>query len=224
MLNHQVWTKLRVISFYGIVLSLILLSGCAQSQPSSNTIETAIAQTQNAEPNLTEKPTQTKTTIPTATSTNTPLPKPSNTLAPTATNTKQMSVEEFRQELVNQTKAILENGQGLEEVEAINLVRIGESGGLEIEFRTRYASRDNQPAVTYKVIQFFSSAFVNGFHRDVSGVEKLTGGPFVLRITSYSTDGDYRYQSETDWGTMVKVADQAISYDEWVSAANAGFR
>ena len=46
--------------------------------------------------------------------------------------------------------------------------------------------------------------------------------PRIL-IVSYSTSGEYKYTSITSWSTLESLNDKAISYDEWVDEADAGF-
>ena len=62
-------------------LSLFLLAACSQSSPtpSEADIQTAIAQTQAANPTSTNSPEPTKTLTPTATPTETPTATPTNT-------------------------------------------------------------------------------------------------------------------------------------------------
>jgi hypothetical protein len=94
---------------------------------------------------------------------------------------------------------------------------------FEIEIKTRWASQDRQPDVSYKIVQFFAAIFVDNFAADVAA-KLADSDKFSLYLVTYSTDGDYRYESTTDYDTLVKLNNHVISYDEWVAASNAGFR
>jgi hypothetical protein len=134
------------------------------------------------------------------------------------------SIENIRHDLVSQTKLILENGEGLEDIETVNLVRLAD-GNLEIEVQCIWASRDRQPALSYDIITFLAAAFKVFDEPDYPTLKYIFGSddPRIL-ITTYSTDNDYRYQSSTDANTLFDVKDKSISYEEWVAAADAGFR
>jgi len=102
-------------------------------------------------------------------------------------------------------------------------------GGNRIEYNTPielftvFAARNNQPEVSWEVITFLAdNAFAGmtlGQRLTLTGSEDL-----VFALITYSEDGDYRYQSETDHATFGRIANRTMSYDEWVAAANAGFR
>lgn len=150
-------------------------------------------------------------------------PEPTNTPAPTwtprptVTNTPAPSVDEVRVQLID---AIISDLSNIDDVEVVNLVRFN-AGTLEVEVKTLWASQDTQPDVSWQIVSYFSEAFAD-FNRD--GLERVGGGPFVLSLTTYSTRGDYRYQSLTNWDTLKKIGGKSISYEEWVTVAGAGFR
>jgi hypothetical protein len=49
-------------------------------------------------------------------------------------------------------------------------------------------------------------------------------GNLFIEITTFSTNGDDRYYSLTDFSTFPQIYDRIISYDEWVNAVQAGFK
>jgi hypothetical protein len=161
-------------------------------------VSTFAAQTQTVEANSTATPRSTVTKSPTP-----------------------LSLEDVRAEFISAVIDVLENGEGLEDIETVTLVRF-RNGALDIEIRTIWASRDNQPIVSYNIISFLAPAFENVTDEQCA---RLFGSEQpVVHITSYSTDGDYRYESVTTIETLRRVAQKSISYEEWVAAANAGFR
>jgi hypothetical protein len=192
-----------------VTLCAVILAACAPPAPSADEINTAIAQTEAAKP--------TETRLPTDTPRPTNTPKPTSTKRPTATKTPAPSVEEVRQKLLD---AVVSDLSGFEDIEAVSLVRFNE-GALEIEVKTKWASQDRQPDVSWTIIGAFADAF-SGF--DKENLELVAGGPFTFSLTTFSSRGDYRYQSVTDLETMLKIANRSISYDEWVTAAEAAFK
>lgn len=106
-------------------------------------------------------------------------------------------------------------------IDRINLVRWA-TGRLEIELFTAYVSKSNQAEVSWEIITFLADIF--------SGLEpgqrfNMTGSEeFTFALATYSEDDGDRYQSETDFDTFVQINNRAMSYNEWVAAANAGFR
>lgn len=203
-----------------LALCALVLASCA---PSAGAVGTAIALTQTAaftpRPADTVTPAATTTAAPTLTNT----AAPSATAQPTATATRQplgtptQTWEEYRTQFLDVVTSDLAN---VSDVETVTVVRFN-SGKLEIELKTKWASQDSQPDVSYKVILFLASGLE---HLQKSTLDFAAGGPFEIALTTYSTLGDYRYQSLTDYPTMLKVAHKAITYAEWVAAANAGFR
>jgi hypothetical protein len=188
------------------LLIVLLLSACGPSQAEiQSTVQASIAQTQEA------LPTATNTAKPTNT------PKPTSTKRPTPTRTPAPSVDEVRENLLD---AVAQDLSTFQDIESVSVIRFNE-GALEIELKTVWASRDRQPDVSWEIVSFFAGAFA-GF--DKENLELVAGGPFSIALTTYSTDGNYRYQSVTDWDTLQKLSDKSISFDEWSSAANAGFR
>lgn len=112
-----------------------------------------------------------------------------------------------------------------DDIEEISVVK-GENGILVIEYFTKWASRDRQPIVTYRLIQDLSYIMIdnNKSEADYAWFCGDGNASFGIDITSYSTDGDYRYKSFTNYLTLEKVNNKSISYDEWVLASGAGFK
>ena len=137
---------------------------------------------------------------------------------PRPTSTPERSMEDFQADV---GQALISDLEELGDVERVNLVRF-DTGLLELELVTVWASRDRQPEVSWTVVTMLARVFADttpGQRFNLTGTEDLS-----MRLTTYSTDGDYRYISKTDYPTMVKLNNRSISYEEWVQAANAGFR
>lgn len=195
------------------ILVLFLFVALAACGPSEAQLATAIAETQAAMP--TEAPIPTVTPIPpTATS------APTSTSIPKATEARQSFevVSEAQDEFRRITTEALE---GLDDVDSVSLVRLG-SGKLEVELRTRWSARDNQPDVSYVVTKFMTGIVETMDLQSLAAITEGDNFPFVL--VTYSVDGDYRYQSESSYELLERLLDRSISYDEWVQEANADFR
>jgi len=79
-----------------------------------------------------------------------------------------------------------------------------------------------QPDVSWKVITKLAGVSA-GF--STTGRTRLTGSEeFVIELTTYANGGGYRYISSTDFRTQVGLTARTVGYEEWVDAANAGFR
>jgi hypothetical protein len=140
------------------------------------------------------------------------------TPTPRATATPERTMEDYQSEI---GEAIISDLEGWDDVQRVNLVRWGE-GWVEIELETSHYTRDTQPQVSWDVASIFAEAFAEmseGQRVALAGSED-----FTMRLTTYSAEGDYRYRSETDFDTFVKLSNRSIGYEEWVQAANAGFR
>ena len=119
------------------------------------------------------------------------------------------------------SEAIISDLEGWDDVKRVNLVRWTEQG-VQIELQTIWASRDNQPDVSWDIVSIFSGVFADW---DEALRVALTGSEtFTMKLVTYSTDGGHRYVSETDFDTLVNVNNRTLGYQEWVRAANAGFR
>ena len=218
-----------------IVLAAILIA-CSFPSQSETTIQTAIAQTLIAQR---QNATATTELIfdPTATSTINPVQatskamftisavqatvlkaQPRKTATPRPTATQEQSLDELRKEIFVDTAELIES---FDDVESVGLIR-GENGVLEIELKTAWASQDRQPDVSYQIVQLMAQILGD---LETGKIFNLVGGnSFIFHLTTYSTDGDYRYQSDTDLDTIRDIYDLAISYEEWLAASDAGFR
>jgi hypothetical protein len=192
----------------------IIISACSQAQPTADfdsAVGTAVALTQAAQPIATDVSAPTTMASPSKTPSPTLMPAPTNTVEPT------VSLDETRESILADVVDILES---LDDVEAVNLARF-DHGALEIELQTVWASQDSQPDVSYTIIRLLSTMFGDIPQYKLGA---LTSGLFQIHLVTYSTDGDYRYESLTDLETLNKVLNKEISYEEWLTAANAGFR
>lgn len=205
--------------FSSIAFLIMLLAACS---PSENTIQTAIAQTQASQPTITLTETQVP---PTLTATRTPRPPtitPTRTRYPTniAPAEQTATIQAYRDGFIEIVKNDLIRNIDMKELTMIR----ADDGLLEIEFITLWASRDNQPMESYNMIRFLAQD-IDPSQVSQRDLAYITGGAglFRISITSMSVDGNYRYHSLTDYDTLKDIHDQAISYDEWVAAAQAGF-
>ena len=51
-----------------------------------------------------------------------------------------------------------------------------------------------------------------------------SGDDIVVFLTTYSANGNFKYQSRTNWVLMGKLHDRSITYGEWILESNADFR
>ncbi|MBA4383462.1 MAG: hypothetical protein C0410_01880 [Anaerolinea sp.] len=197
-----------------VLIVLTLLVGCS-SAPSvaelQQTVQVYVKATVDSLPTQTPNiPTQAP---PTKT------PEPTATIQPTST---PLSSEELSKQFNEITKTFL---AGFEDIESINLIR-GVNGVLQIEVKCMWASRDRQPPLSYELIKGFAESFFQSQGFSESDLARFTNGTdkFSVEITTYSTDNDYKYHSITDYQTLEKVYNSAITYDEWITLAQAGFK
>ncbi len=201
--------------FVFCVIVITILTAC---QPSQSAIETAIAQTKAAEPTSTS----TKTIIPTSTSTSTSIPPTETQIpVPTNTNTPETSPEELRENFKEGVESLI-TVMGGDDLSAINMIKL-EENVFEIELKTKWASQDRQPDVSYVIIQLIST-FASTWSDPENVFLTILPDGFNVHLVTYSTDGDYRYESFTDFKTLQAINEKTISYNEWVTASNAGFK
>lgn len=204
-----------------VVLILMVLTAC---QPSEEAIQQAIAQTEAAKPTETAIPTLqiftetvTKTIAPTLTT------QPIVTKSPTIgfSETPSFSEDELIQRFLDGINELIMTIAG-NEVDSINLLRM-DNYVLEVELKTRWASKDSQPDVSYEIVKYVS-LFAEAWLNPDSLFKDLNPDGFDLSLTTYSIDGDYRYSSYSNFETLLKVYKKSISYDEWVQLSSAGFK
>lgn len=106
-------------------------------------------------------------------------------------------------------------------VERVNIIERGEY--LEIELMTMWASRDNQPEVSFDVVTMVFAEIFGGVTQ-AKATNFVTGDSFAVHLVTYSADNEYPYESLTDYDTLVKLKDRQISYEGWVNTSNAHFR
>jgi hypothetical protein len=103
-------------------------------------------------------------------------------------------------------EALVGDLERLDDVERVSLVRF-DTGLLEIELFTVWASQDRQPDVSWGIVNGLADAFAGTsreYRRALTGSDDL-----ALSLTTYSAGGDYRYRSETDFATMGKLKNRA---------------
>jgi len=194
-----------------ITLVFILLAGCG---PSEADIQKAIEETQAAAPTIepTEEPTQQ------------PTKKPTPTYRPTKTlNSPLPTITPNVQSIVNNTiEGLQELILGYTETESINVIRPGKEA-FEIEVKTMWASKDSQPDVSFEIIKILADVFGNTTETQLLNFIDGEVDNFSVIITTYSTDGDYKYQSRTYYDTLIKLYNKRLSYEEWVQESSADF-
>jgi hypothetical protein len=149
-------------------------------------------------------------------------PEPTSTLIPIEqpTNTALPQADKTIEAIINfDISGMLET---LGDVETVTTVRAG-SESLEIELRTKWASQDRQPDVSYVAIRMLAVVF--GGASEDKALLFVSGTPqhFSILLTTYSVDGGYKYSSLTYYDTLVKINNKQITYDEWVKESGASF-
>lgn len=142
----------------------------------------------------------------------TPLPTPQ------ATGTPEETIDDVRTDL---SAALISSLEELDDVERVNVARIGD-GVIYVELNTLWASQGNQPDVSWTIVTLMADAL-----KDLSADDRaaLIGAEnFIFHLVTFSTDNDYRYQSETDFESLLKIANRQMTIGEWEAASNAGFR
>lgn len=134
-------------------------------------------------------------------------------------------IDPAAQGLLDEVVASLEGdvvGLGLSDApDTVTSARFG-NGALELELRTRWASQDRQAETSFKVIGSLATTLGGYSEAELSAF--AGGASFEVVITTYSVDGQYRYQSLTDYATLSALADGQIDNAGWAAAASAGFR
>lgn len=210
--------------FLQIIAVSFLLASCG---PSQKQIEEAVQQTQVAVAEATAKaPTATRTPSKTPTKRPTKKPSPTKTKKPTPINTpskaptKTPTVEPTA-DLAEMTKSVVLIAESFEDVKAVNTVRYV-NGVWEVELQSVWASKDKQPPVSYEVIKLYAYAFCRYPEEHILKI--LGGDKFGIKLTTYSTDSDYQYESFSDYPTLLKVVNKEITYDEWIMLSGAAFK
>lgn len=185
------------------LLLALLLTACGGSEPDPTPTPT------------TAPPTATATVTLTPTPTSPPTPRPTATPGPTATPTT--SVADVRTQVLDfLTQPDLLPSYDLDAIQVARFIE----GTLEIELRTKWASRDRQPPISYAYTGLVAALFET-WTPETAAI--LAGGEFRLLLRTYSTDGRYTYESTSDLATLQAVARKTMTYDEWVAASGAGF-
>jgi hypothetical protein len=205
-----------------VIFLVFILSACG---PSSEQIQAAIEKTRVAAAAATASvPTATATVTkqPTRTiaPTSTPSPIPSQTnepvIVPTATDAA--GIEENRSKIKEAVSLIAESSSDIQSVDMVRFV----DGTFEIEAKTKWASRDRQADVSYELIKLFAYAYCRYDEKTIT--EKLGADTFAIKLVTYSTNGDYRYESFSNYALLYQVYEKTISHEEWIKAAGADFK
>jgi len=202
-----------------VVLFLMAITAC---QPSEEIIQKAITETEAAKPietviPSTETPENTATSTKAPTSTNKPTSTINSTIEPTST----VSPQDITNTLLDGVEIlVLEMAE--DDVDSFNLKRMNENV-MEIELKTRWASKNSQPDVSYIVVRWISF-FANALLDPDSNFKEIYPDGFDLSLTTYSVNGDYKYSSFSNFDTLLKVYNKSISYNEWVQLSSAGFK
>lgn len=198
-----------------ILLSLvfILLAGCG---PTEADIQQAIEETQAAAPTI--EPTDPNQPTKEPTRKPTPTYRPTNTFsAPLPTKTPSA------ESIVNNTiEGLKELILVYSDTESITVIRPGKEA-FEIEVKTMWASKDSQPDVSFEIIKIVAEVMGTATETQLLYFIDGYAEKFSVIITTYSTDGDYKYQSRTYYDSLIKLYNKQITYDEWVQESNAGF-
>jgi hypothetical protein len=193
---------------WGIALLIALtLTGCSTQPPTQQiNIETAMAETimrttieASARQTLMAQITETTQAMATVTlePTETPIVKPTQSDA---------------ELVITISNLLMKNAY----IDTVNLVRINRvDGGIEfeIEVKTKMASRDRQPDISYQIIGLFGSGYT----------PENQDKRIAINLTTYSTLGEYKYHSYTSPDALSRIYGKQLSYDEWVLASGAGF-
>lgn len=140
--------------------------------------------------------------------------------SPTATATPAKTLDDIRAEVLAQfTNA---GFLAATNTDTADLARFRD-GVLELEYRARFASRDSQPDVSWRIVQLVAAFFGSGSFTPVTTAILASGESFSVRISTYSALGDYRYSSMTTYDQLVAIAGKQMSNAEWVAASGAGF-
>jgi hypothetical protein len=135
----------------------------------------------------------------------------------TAAQTLPPDPDPIRQQALRAAADALSNVADISDVPAIQF----RDGTLQIEIKTTWPGRIRQAAVSYTVVRVVAERLAK-FDREQ--LEAASGSPFAINLTTYSSEGEYRFRSVTDWETVQKLASNSISYEEWVVLADGGFR
>ena len=107
--------------------------------------------------------------------------------------------------LIDSTVDALEKFSDQLEIETVNMVRLNDVGVFQIEVKTMWASKDVQPNISYEIISFLSKAWYQMSKDTLIEISGSSIDNFYVEIVTYSTNGDYRYYSLTDYDLMNKL-------------------
>lgn len=192
-----------------LVMSVIAAS-CSSGEDAADTTTVA-----------TVAPTTTAATTTTTTATTT-------TQAPTTTTqastTTAVDVDAVRADILDVVVGGLEDATGTAgEFDRVDVI-LFDTGVLEIEGHLLWASEDRQADSQWQSIVFVATLLAGGILEKGQAVNLFDGADPRIHMVTVSVDGDYRYESLTDWDTLVAVGARSLGFEGWVEAAGAGFR
>ncbi len=222
------WFKIRVDGKAGTMSSrtiaisatlMIFLAACGGGLTQEDVdaaVQAALASTSTTEGQVT-------TTLPSTTAvTSTSTTATTSTTQPTTTSTT-VDVAAIRTQFVDVVVAGLEDATGSSgEFERVDRIAF-EEGVLEIEGHLRWASKDRQANSQWLSIGFIAEFFSLLEFKDLQAVI-LFDGPPRIHLVTVAADGDYRYESITDWQMLKDIGNRSLSFEGWVESAQAGFR
>jgi hypothetical protein len=98
-----------------------------------------------------------------------------------------------------------------------------DTGVLEIEGHLRWASEDRQADSQWQSIVFVATVLAGEIEKGQART-LFDGADPRIHMVTVSVDGDYRYESLTDWETLVAVGARSLGFEGWVEASGAGFQ
>ena len=133
----------------------------------------------------------------------------------TATPPTQSEIDQSTQQL---RQALIQDIETVGGVNRVSLVQV-EDGQIFVELFTHYSSQSYQPPISWEIVTMLAETFGNPSPK----LTAILGDNFTFELVTYSDDNDYRYQSTTSAATFTNLYNRTISYDQWVTEAQAGF-
>lgn len=182
----------------------------------------AVACAGSAEPATTTPSTTSKTPTTTTTTTTSQAPTTTTTTRASTTFTTSVDLDALRAELFDLVTSALESGR-LGEFERVDLVSF-DAGSLEIEGHLRWASEDRQSDSHWASVVLLAQLFCLTDMEVGQAANLFDGRDPRVHMVTVSVDGDYRYESVTDWDTLTAIGARNVGFDGWVEATGAGFK
>jgi hypothetical protein len=198
---------------YAVLAVVALIGGCSSSD--SDTPATTLPPETVATTTTTTTPTTT-TTAPTTTTTT--VPTTTTTTAPTTSTEPPPNVDELRENAID----VIVTGFEDWEWERVDVIYFDEEGTFVIEGQLVWASESRQENTHWESVQLLAE-WVGAVEPPEAAVWAF-GGPPIVHLTTTSDDGNYRYQSWTDYESFVEIVNRRMGMDDWKEASDAGFQ